>query len=274
LACDAARRAFTVTFPDILLDDDFLVALDKPSGLPVVSERRGGAQATLMGPVRGRYGQSTANVHRLDAETSGIVLCAKTKAALDFLSGQFQSKSVRKTYYALVALLPPESAAAAGDVVRDPSGSLPPEFSVDLAIGEDEQAPGRMRVFRKRGGKPSVTEFRVLESFGRFAWVECRPLTGRAHQVRVHLAAVGAPVLNDALYGAFAPVLLLSGLKRHYKGRDEEKPLISRLALHAGGLGFIHPGRLEPVEITAPLPGEFEIALKYLRKFPPPRARP
>jgi 23S rRNA pseudouridine1911/1915/1917 synthase len=262
-----------VTFPDILFEDDFLVAFDKPSGLPVVSDRRGGAQATLMGRVRERFGPSTANVHRLDAETSGIVLCAKTKPALDFLSGQFQSKTVRKTYNALVALSAAEGAEATRDFARDPAGALPPEFSVDLAIGEDEQVAGRMRVFRKRGGKPSVTEFRVLEPFGRFAWLECRPLTGRTHQVRVHLAAAGAPVLNDALYGDPASVLLLSGLKRHYKGRDEEKPLISRLALHSGALGFIHPSTQEPVEITAPLPREFEIALKYLRRFPAHRAR-
>jgi 23S rRNA pseudouridine1911/1915/1917 synthase len=262
-----------VTFPDILFEDDFLVAFDKPSGLPVVSDRRGGAQATLMGRVRERFGQSTANVHRLDAETSGIVLCAKTKPALDFLSGQFQSKTVRKMYNALVALSAAEGAEATRDFARDPAGVLPPEFSVDLAIGEDEQVAGRMRVFRKRGGKPSVTEFRVLEPFGRFAWLECRPLTGRTHQVRVHLAAAGAPVLNDALYGDPASVLLLSGLKRHYKGRDEEKPLISRLALHSGALGFIHPSTQEPVEINAPLPREFEIALKYLRRFPAHRAR-
>jgi 23S rRNA pseudouridine1911/1915/1917 synthase len=89
----------------------------------------------------------------------------------------------------------------------------------------------------------------------------------------VHLASAGAPVLNDALYGDPASVLLLSGLKRHYKGRDEEKPLISRLALHSGALGFIHPSTQEPVEINAPLPREFEIALKYLRRFPAHRAR-
>jgi len=265
-------RTPPVTFPDILFEDDFLVAFDKPSGLPVVSERRGGAQATLMGIVRGRYGPSTANVHRLDAETSGIVLCAKTKPALDFLSGQFQSKTVRKAYYALVALPAPAGAVASGTGVRDPSGALPAEFTVDLALGADEQDPARVRVFRKRGGKPSVTEFRVLESFGRFAWLECRPLTGRAHQVRVHLSAAGAPILNDSLYGEPGALLLLSGLKRHYKGRGAERPLISRLALHAGALGFIHPARQEPVEITAPLPREFEIALKYLRKFPGPRA--
>lgn len=260
-----------MAFPDILFEDEYLVAFDKPSGVVVASDRRGGARSTLMGIVRERFGPATANVHRLDAETSGVVLCAKTKDALDFLSGQFQSKTVRKTHFALVALQPQGPAVSAGAPSRDASGALPAEFSIDLALGEDEHVPGRVRVFRKRGGKPAVTEVRVLESFGRFAWLECRPLTGRMHQVRVHLASAGAPVLNDALYGSPGSVLLLSGLKRGYKGLAAEKPLITRLALHAGGLGFTHPASREPFEITAPLPREFAIALKYLRKFAGPR---
>jgi 23S rRNA-/tRNA-specific pseudouridylate synthase len=256
-----------LSFPDILLEDEFLVAFDKPAGLPVAPGRSEKARATLMGLTRGRFGQSLANVHRLDTEASGVVLCARTKAALDHLSGQFQSKSVRKVHLALVAMGLPGDAPHPGAPGRDPSGSLPLEFTVDLALGEDEANPARVRVFRKRGGKPATTEFRVLESFGRFAWLECRPLTGRMHQVRAHLAAVGAPVLNDPLYGNPGSVLRLSELKRGYKGRDVEKPLISRLALHAGTLGFAHPQTLGAVEVTAPLPREFEVALKYLRKF-------
>jgi RluA family pseudouridine synthase len=267
LARRTPASASQVTFPDILLEDGFIVAFDKPSGLAVSRERGDGSGPTLMGLVRGRFGQSAANVHRLDAEASGVVLCARTKPALDFLSGQFQSKTVLKTHYALVALRPPGNGGTACEPARDAAGNLPHEFSVDLPLGEDADRPGRVRVFRKRGGKPSVTEFRVLESFGRFAWVECRPLTGRMHQVRVHLACAGAPVLNDALYGDAGSVLLLSSLKRGYKGREAERPLITRLGLHAGSLKFIHPGIREPVEITAPLPGEFAIALKYLRKF-------
>jgi 23S rRNA pseudouridine1911/1915/1917 synthase len=244
------------------------VAFDKPSGLAVAPGPGVGGRPTLMGLVRGRFGQATANVHRLDTDASGVVLCARTKPALDFLSGQFQSKTVRKTQFALVAVLPAGGTPGAAGPVRDASGALPAEFTVDLALGEDEERPGRVRAFKKRGGKPSVTEFRVAESFGRFAWVECRPLTGRMHQVRVHLASAGAPVLNDPLYGDPGSVLLLSGLKRGYKGRDSERPLISRLALHARSLGFTHPGSREEVEVSSPFPAEFEIALKYLRKFP------
>jgi 23S rRNA pseudouridine1911/1915/1917 synthase len=268
------RDAIHMTFPNILFEDDFLIAFDKPSGLPVAPGRWEKAGASLMGLVRGRFGQSVSNVHRLDAEASGIVLCARTKASLDFLSGQFQSKTIRKAYCALVGVLAPERADRAASPARDASGALPAEFSVDLAIGEDADHPGRMRVCRGRGGRQSVTEFRVLESFGRFAWIECRPVTGRTHQVRVHLAAAGAPILCDALYGDPGSVLLLSGLKRRYKGRDAERPLISRLALHARSIGLVHPALRGPVEITSPIPREFEIALKYLRRFSGARSAP
>jgi 23S rRNA-/tRNA-specific pseudouridylate synthase len=117
-----------------------------------------------------------------------------------------------------------------------------------------------------------VTEFTVQEKFpqpaGRpgFALVECRPLTGRPHQVRLHLSVSGAPVLNDPLYGNDTR-LLLSDLKRGYKGRDDERPLINRLALHAAALTFTHPASREKATLGAARPKDFEVALKYLQKF-------
>ncbi len=267
--------------PPILFEDDALVAFDKPSGLLVAPDRWDKARANLMGLVHAepRFGRTVANVHRLDADTSGILLCAKTKPALDFVTGQFQSKTVRKKYHAFVVLLPADLAMKVIAPIRDPSGTLPDAFTVDLALGEDERQPGRMRIFKGRGGKDCVTEFRTLERFGGgrpsregpapggFAFVECNPLTGRTHQLRVHLAAAGAPILNDPFYGTPDVHLLLSSLKRGYKGRADEKPLIGRLALHASELTLNHPVTKEPVTIIAPLPHEFEVALKYLRKF-------
>jgi 23S rRNA-/tRNA-specific pseudouridylate synthase len=214
------------------------------------------------------------------------LLCAKSKPALDYLTGQFQSKTVGKTYHAVVAVLPPEGAMKVIAPIRDAVGALPEAFTVELALGEDERQPGRMRVFKGRGGKVCVTEFRTLERFrgsmrppGRrgeggsavaaagFAFVECRPLTGRTHQLRVHLAAAGAPILYDPFYGNPDVALRLSDLKRGYKGRDDEKPLIGRLALHASALTIKHPATQQPFELHSPLPHEFEVALKYLRKF-------
>jgi 23S rRNA-/tRNA-specific pseudouridylate synthase len=253
--------------PPILNEDDALVAFDKPSGLVVSTDRWERAAVTLVGLARAQYGPELANVHRLEAAASGVLLCAKTKPALDFLSGQFQSKTVDKRYLALVAILPPERALKVAAPLRAGLGGLPAEFTIDLALAEDEDQGGKMRVVNRRLGKASTTAFRVLESFGQLAWVECRPLSGRPHQIRVHLAALGAPVLNDALYGDPTVQLLLSDLKRRYKGRDEERPLISRLALHASELGVTHPVSREPLRLVSPLPHEFEIALRNLRRY-------
>jgi RluA family pseudouridine synthase len=262
-----------MALPPILFEDDAMIAFDKPSGLLIAPDRWDKQRENLMDLVHARYGHGVANVHRLDADTSGLLLCAKTKPALDFLSGQFQSKTVEKEYLALVVVLPLEQAMKVVAPVRDPAGTLPDEFAVELALGPDERQPGRMRIFKGRGGKPALTQFRVRERFGRFVLLECRPATGRTHQIRLHLAAAGAPVLNDPFYGAPEIQLLLSDLKRRYKGRDEEKPLLGRLALHALSLRLTHPVTREPVTLTAPVPHEFEIALKYLRKFSGARRR-
>jgi RluA family pseudouridine synthase len=261
--------------PTILFEDDVLIAFDKPSGLLIAPDRWDKARPNLMKQVHARLGEHVANAHRLDADTSGVVLCVKDKPGLDFVSGQFQSKTARKTYHALCHVPPIEQAMKIGRTQRDEAGRLPDDFTVDLALGEDETQPGRMRVFKRRGGKASTTLFRTLERFhdrrGRaFAWVECTPLTGRTHQLRVHLAAAGAPILGDPFYGMPEVELRLSDLKRGYKGKDEERPLLERLALHASALTITHPRDRTPTTITAALPKEFEVALKYLRRFATP----
>ncbi|HZP60081.1 MAG TPA: RluA family pseudouridine synthase [Opitutaceae bacterium] len=234
--------------PPILHQDDALLAFDKPAGLLVAPDRWDKSRENLMALVHARFGPGVANVHRLDAATSGLLLCAQTKPALDFLTGQFQARTVGKIYHAFVA----------GQPALD-------EFTVELALGPDERQPGRMRMVKK-GGQAAVTSFRVLERFRGCAWLECRPLTGRTHQIRVHLAATGTPVLGDAFYGDEAP-LLLSSFKRGYKGRETERPLLARLGLHASELTLLHPLSRERVTLQAPLPHAFAVALKYLRKF-------
>lgn len=273
-----------MSLPPVLFEDDTLVAFDKPSGLLVAPDRWDKTRRHLMGLVHAdaRYGRGVANVHRLDADTSGVLLCAKTKPALDALSGQFQAKTVQKTYHALVVVLAPGFEMKVVPPIRDAGGGLPETFTVELALGEDERQPGRMRVFKGRGGRDCLTEFRTLERFGGagrgrtgrgpavaagYALVECHPRTGRTHQLRVHLAAAGAPILYDSFYGHPDVELRLSDLKRSYKGRDDEKPFIGRLALHASELTLQHPATRLPITLRSPLPHEFEVALKYLRKF-------
>ena len=191
--------------PPVLFEDDVLIAFDKPSGLTVSPDRRDKSRENLTGMVREKMGEGVANVHRIDEEVSGLVLYTKTKLALDFVSGQFQSKTVIKLHHALVVGLP------ASD-----------EYTVDLVLKEDEAKPGTMCVVKKHG-LASETRFTVREKFPQpgekagYAHVECRPLTGRMHQIRVHLAASGTPILNDPLYGDETR-LLLSDLKRGYKG--------------------------------------------------------
>ena len=237
-----------MTLPPVIHEDEVLLAFDKPAGLLIAPDRWDKSRVNLMALVHAKLAPGVANVHRLDADTSGVLLCTKTKAALDIISGQFQAKSAEKIYHAFVTGAPPQE-----------------EFTVELALRADERRPGRMRTVKK-GGKPCVTRFRVLERFKGYAWLECRPLTGRTHQIRVHLAAAGHPGLNDAFYGNETR-LLLSDIKRGYKGREEERPLIGRLALHASELTVTHPLTRERITLRAPLPNEFNVALKYLRRF-------
>jgi RluA family pseudouridine synthase len=207
-----------------------------------------GQEGSLLDWIQSEFDGQIGNVHRLDPEASGVVLFARSKAALDFLSGQFQSKSAVSVYFALVAGTPTEDA-----------------FSIEKPLGDDKSRRGRLQI-TLRGGRPAVTQCRVLERFKGFAWLECRPQPERMHQIRVHLASVGLPVLNDSLYGGEAR-LLLSSLKRGYKGRDEERPLIDSLALHASQLTVTHPVTREAIILQSPLTKDLDVALKYLRRY-------
>ena len=240
--------------PPVLFEDDALIAFDKPAGLLLAPDARDRTRENLQDLARARLGPEAAMVHRIETEASGVVLYAKTKPALDFLSGQFQAKTVGKTWHALTVGVPATD-----------------DFTVDLVMKEDEGRPGVMCVVKKHG-QASRTEFTVREKFPRaagrvgFALVECRPVSSRPHQVRLHLAEAGTPALNDAIYGDDT-ALLLSDLKRGYKGQADERPLLARLALHAGGVAFTHPVTRERLALQSPLPKDFEVALKYLRKF-------
>jgi len=238
----------------VLFEDGALIAVDKPSGVPVVPER-GSSEWIFMGMLlshsracalcegRARF----RIVHRLDRDTSGAVVLAKTLEAARALTAGFEGREVGKRYVALVA----------GEPSAD-SGVI------DAPIGQSGRRRALMAVMR--AGKPSVTEWRVLERFAGYAFLEVRPRTGRTHQIRVHLAHACMPLAVDAMYGG-ASELLLSSFKRGYKRAGEERPLIDRLTLHCAGLEFTHPATGESTKVEAPLPEDFARALAALRKW-------
>ena len=229
-------------------NDDYLV-LDKPAGLLVVRDRWDKTQETLHDLVQGYLKGKAWPVHRLDKEASGLVAFAKNAKTRTFLEKQFQQSAVEKLYWVLTE----------GEMEEDTG-------TVHLGISEEPQHPGKMRVGGKNA-KPSLTHFEVLERFKGLTYAKVRPESGRQHQIRVHFQSLGYPIVCDSIYGS-SRAYYLSQMKRFYKQKNDqpEKPLMNRLALHAYQLTFLD-ARGESQTIVSPLPKDFTVFLKYLRKF-------
>lgn len=243
----------------VLFEDDTLLAIDKPSGLLVSPDRYDIMRPNIMRLLHTDIARGAkwvqergltyiANAHRLDFETSGVLLLTKTKPALVSVANQFGSELTKKTYLALVVGTPEQN-----------------EFDDNAKLGAHPTRVGIIRVDEK-GGKKSYTAFEVIERFKGYSYLRCKPRTGRTHQIRVHLQHRGLPILGDTLYGG--PQLLLSKLKKdfHLKRGKTENPLIKRVALHAHELRVTHPVTNAEVVITSPLPHDMEVALKMLRR--------
>lgn len=234
--------------PPILFEDDVLLAFNKPSGLLIAPDRWDKERENLMDEVHRILAPDIFNAHRLDRDTSGVVLCAKIKSALDDLCLQFERGLVEKEYLALVRGHPPTQQG---------------EIDVHLAI--DPNRPGKMKAVRR--GKPALTRYETEERFRGWTLLRLRPQTGRTHQLRVHAKALGCPIVCDPWYGDGRP-LLLSDIKRGYKpGRQPERPQLGHLALHAQRVTFRHPATGQAHTIEAPIPAAFHVALKQLRRW-------
>lgn len=244
----------------VLFEDEHLLALDKPAGLLTSPDRYGPERPNLMKLLHAGIAEGKpwakerglnylSNAHRLDVETSGVLLLAKSKPILVTLANLFGSEKIGKTYVAL----------AQGDPKNE-------RFTVEAKLAPHPLKPGLMLVDPKVG-KKSKTIFEVLEKFSDYTLVKCELLTDRTHQIRVHLRRVALPVVGDLLYGGRP--LLLSRLKPNYRLKEgkTERPLISRAALHAEQQSLPHPVTGETLTITAPWPKDLKVAVKYLRQF-------
>jgi RluA family pseudouridine synthase len=244
----------------VLFEDGDLLVLDKPSGLLVSPDRLDAERPSLMKLLHAgielqkpwakeRHLTYLANAHRLDFETSGVILLAKNKPALVELANLFGSEKPLKKYVAIAWGAPPEK-----------------NFEVDAKLAPHPLKIGQMRV-DPREGKKSKTGFEVLEQYSDWCLLRCAPLTDRTHQIRMHLKHAGFPVVGDELYGG--KLLWLSRLKRDFRlkpGR-EERPLMSRSALHAEELTLPHPVTKELVTIKSEWPKDLRVAVKYLRLY-------
>jgi 23S rRNA pseudouridine1911/1915/1917 synthase len=207
--------------PRVLYEDAELIAVDKPAGL-TAQPTVGRVGESLVDVVGAYLERPVGMVHRLDRETSGVTVFGKTPQATSALAEEFREGRARKRYL-----------AAVGPV------ALPAQGTIDLPLSKDPSRPGRWRATRAANGIPALTEYRVLYAGKDFCLVELLPRTGRTHQLRAHLTALGAPILGDKRYGGAAQA---GGI------------VAPRCLLHAQALELTHPRTGRPVRFEAPVP--------------------
>lgn len=211
----------------ILFSDEHLLAVNKPAGLPTLPDGYDKSAPCLMDLVKQQFDRVWV-VHRLDKQTSGVIVFARSAAVHRALNIAFDSRAVHKVYHAIAIGVPQWD-----------------EYTVDLPLRPDGDRRHRTVVDRAHG-KPAITQLRVLERFAEHTLIEARPETGRTHQIRAHLAALDLPLLGDVLYGGQAT-------------------FIDRVALHAHSIELEHPITHEPLYAEAPYPPDFAQALQQLR---------
>jgi 23S rRNA pseudouridine1911/1915/1917 synthase len=230
----------------ILEEDENLVAINKPSGLLTIPDREG-KEVSLKQILKAKYG-NIFTVHRLDKDTSGIVVFAKREEAHKQLSQLFEARETVKIYNGFVLGSPFEKSG-----------------TINEPIAEHPVKKGIMTVYRK--GKESITEYEVLDNFKLYSWIQFHILTGRTHQIRVHMKHLGHPIVCDDLYGDGKPVFISTIKRKKFnlsKNEEEERPILSRLALHASKLKFELNNK--KYDLEAELPKDLRALLQQLNK--------
>src|SRR6185503_4953975 len=244
---------------EILFEDSDLAVINKPPGLavhPSPNQEESTLVHALLYHLKDLSGiggeERPGIVHRLDRDTSGVLLVAKSDRAHHQLSTQFKARTIRKTYWAVVR--------------GEPTAG---EGRLDLPIGRSYYHRKKMMVRADRGSRDAITEYRIVEEFRGYALAEVYPRTGRTHQIRVHLSKIRLPIACDGLYGRERR-LYLSDLLDRPREADEE-PILSRHALHARAIRLSHPTTGEEMSFSAPLYADMEGLLDALRRY---RRRP
>ncbi len=233
---------------EILFEDNDVVVVNKAHGVLSIPDRFKRDEPNMRAMLDQRYGKIFV-VHRLDKDTSGVMVFARTAEAHRHLSIQFENHTVEKRYVAVVA----------GVIPND-------DIDVDIPLMPNPRVAGTMMPSAR--GKQSFTHVHVEERFRMATLVECLLKTGRQHQLRVHCAAIGYPLLVDSLYGR-TDRFFLSDIKRRFRLQKdtEERPLIERTTLHARSLSFVHPVSGERLSFVAEPPKDFKALVSVLRKY-------
>lgn len=230
----------------IIAETENWVAVNKPSGLLSIPDREG-KEISLKVMLKEKYG-NIFTVHRIDKDTSGVIIFAKNDTEHAHLSAQFDNRKTTKIYQGLV-----------NGTLVSASGTI------NSPIAEHPAKNGTMIIHRN--GKESITDYLVLEDFGIYSWMQFQIHTGRTHQIRVHMQSIGHPIVADPLYGDGKPVFV-SAIRKKFKlakSEEEERPILGRLALHAASL-TIEDSKGATLELKAPLPKDLQATLQQLQK--------
>ncbi len=233
---------------DILFEDNYLLILNKQSGILTLPDRFNYSIPSLSSMLKKIYGKIFV-VHRLDKDTSGAIIFAKDPETHRQLNIDFENNKVIRKYHVVVE----------GIIPKD-------KLDIDIPLRQSRKKVGMTLPSAK--GKASLTKVQVIERYRNATFIECELITGRHHQIRVHLQTIGYPLLVDDLYG-HSKSFNLSSIKRSYnlKKGTKESPIISRLTMHSFYLEFIHPITQQVIKISADYPKDFAALIQLLQKY-------